>query len=900
MLEVWKREIMRKELILVVDDSRQTADFVAKNILPSLGYDAITAYGGQSALKIIREKQNEISVMLLDLQMPEITGLDIIRLTLEEGIKIPAIIITAYGSEKIVADAFRLGVYDYIKKPVDVDKLNDAISRALSETRLRRETANLNVKLKGQVSWMKALSEIGRSVTSVLDLSTVLGRILEASISLTRAEQGFIGLIDPESDRLYLRAVKNIDKRKIESMKLPIDDPVFQRAFDTKQPVRKTRSESGEVLKVSTGLLVYSLVHVPILYNGIPIGILSVNNHSIRENFTHRDEAVLISLADYAGIAIGNANTFDSVKQEIEERKRIGIALKRSEERFSLAVRGSNDGIWDWDLNKNKIYYSPRWKQMLGYREDEIGNKTEEWFGRIFGDDLDHTLRDISTHIHKKTSHFKNEHRIRHKDGSYRWMLSRGTAVWNKNQKAVRIAGSISDITDQKNTEEQLLHDAFHDSLTGLPNRALFMDRLNQTMERARRNEDFVFAVLFLDLDNFKDVNDSIGHLVGDQLLVMVAGRLEKGLRSVDTLARFGGDEYIILLDDIRDINGVIRITNWIHSQLKKQFIVASHEIVTSASIGIVLSGAEYKTTDEIIRNADIAMYAAKDRGKGRSEVFDPSMRKRFLDRLSIETDLRSAVANDELHVHYQPIVIMESGELIGFEALIRWQHPEKGLLIPEDFIKIAEDSGIIFDIDQWVLQEACHKISRWNDQYIFKNDLTISVNISGKHIANPELHAAVKRVIQETKLDPRILTLEITELSLVDQNEITARALKNLRTLGVQIQIDDFGIGYSSLNYLSRFPISALKIDHSFISQILDGTSQRDIIKAIIDLTESLNVDVIAEGVETPEQVHELLSLGCKFAQGYHYSLPVNSTNVEIMLEKIAKGNGNLPGDSA
>ena len=887
---------MHKELILVVDDSRQTADFVAKNILPSLGYDAMTAYSGNSALKIIREKHNEVSVMLLDLQMPEVTGLDIVRKTLEEGINIPAIIITAYGSEKIVADAFRLGVYDYIKKPVDVDKLNDAISRALSETRLRRETANLNTKLKDQVSWMKALSEIGRSVTSVLDLSTVLSRILEASVSLTRAEQGFIGLIDPESDRLFLRAVKNIDKRKIESMKLPIDDPVFQIAFETKRPVRKTRSESEEVLKVSTGLLVYSLVHVPILYHGIPIGILSVNNHSIRENFTYRDETVLLSLADYAGIAIGNANTFESVRQEIEERKRIGIALKRSEERFSLAVRGSNDGIWDWDLETNNIFYSPRWKQMLGYMEDEISNKTDEWFGRIFEDDLDRTLRDITTHIHKKSSHFINEHRLRHKDGTYRWILSRGTAVWNKNQKAVRIAGSISDITDQKNAEEQLLHDAFHDALTGLPNRALFVDRLNQTMERAKRNEDFVFAVLFLDLDNFKDVNDSIGHLVGDQLLVKVANRLEKGLRSVDTLARFGGDEYIILLDDIKDINGVIRITNWIHNQLKKQFIVSGHDIITTASIGIVISGAEYKTTDEIIRNADIAMYVAKDRGKGRSEVFDPSMRKRFLDRLSIETDLRSAIANNELHVHYQPIVIMETGELIGFEALIRWQHPEKGLLIPDDFIKIAEDSGIIFDIDRWILQEACHKISKWNEKYEFANDLTMSVNISGQHIANSELHTTIKRIIQDTKLNPKILTLEITELSLVDQNEITAKALNNLRSLGVQIQIDDFGIGYSSLNYLSRFPISALKIDQSFISHLIDGTSQRDIIKAIVNLTESLEVDVIAEGVETLEQVNELLSLGCKLAQGYHFSLPVNSTNVEIMLEKISKGNGNLP----
>jgi diguanylate cyclase (GGDEF)-like protein len=469
-------------------------------------------------------------------------------------------------------------------------------------------------------------------------------------------------------------------------------------------------------------------------------------------------------------------------------------------------------------------------------------------------------------------------------------------AVWDEEGNAVRIAGSISDITDRKNAEEQLMHDAFHDSLTNLANKALFFDRLSQALLRVQRYPDYRFAVLFMDLDRFKDINDSIGHLVGDHMLIEVAKMLKKGVRSVDTLARFGGDEFIILLDDIKDDQGVMRVADWIRSQLTKPIKVDDHEIYTSTSIGIVYSNPEYNTHEEVIRDADIAMYFAKNQGGDRAEVFEQPMRQRVLERLSLESDLRRAIGGNELRVHYQAIGDLNSGKLIGFEALIRWEHPEMGLLSPGKFMGLAEETGMVIDIDRWVLREACQQIHTWNQKFDLKPSLSVSVNISAKHIASPELRQYVIQVLEETGLESKKLKLEITEFSLVDHSEITAAAFSNLHDLGIQIQIDDFGTGYSSLGYLSSFPISALKIDRSFVGNIADDPGQRDIVEAIIALTERLNVHAIAEGVETHAQLAQLRRMGCRLAQGYLLSTPIQSTEAEELISQITRGTGLLP----
>ena len=469
-------------------------------------------------------------------------------------------------------------------------------------------------------------------------------------------------------------------------------------------------------------------------------------------------------------------------------------------------------------------------------------------------------------------------------------------AVWDDDGNAVRIAGSISDITDRKKAEEQLLHDAFHDGLTDLANKALFIDRLSQSLLRISRNPDYQFAVLFMDLDRFKDINDTIGHLVGDHLLIKVAEMLKEGVRSGDTLARFGGDEFIILLDDIKADQGVMRVAEWIQNLFTKPIKVDGHEVYTSSSIGVVYSNSEYNSYEEIIRDADIAMYFAKNQGGGRAKIFEQPMRQRVLDRLNLESDLRKAISDEELRVHYQPIADLESGKLIGFEALVRWQHPDKGLLSPGEFIGLAEETGMIISIDRWMLRNACEQIHIWNKKFRPNPELSVSVNISAKHIATPELRQYVIYVLEETGLDPSCLKLEITEFSLVDHSEITAAAFTNLQDLGVQLQIDDFGIGYSSLGYLSSFPINALKIDRSFVGNIVDDASQREIVEAIIALTERLNVKVIAEGVETHAQLDQLRRLGCRLGQGYLLSTPMDIAEVENLLVKITRGTGQLP----
>jgi diguanylate cyclase (GGDEF)-like protein/PAS domain S-box-containing protein len=889
---------MSGETILVVDDNRQIADFMAGKVLRNMGFETLVAYNGKTALEIIRVRP--ISLMLLDLQLPDTTGLELLRKLHIEGHSVPTILVTAHGSEEIAVDAFRLGVQEYLNKPVDTDLLFKAVTRALAESRLRKEKEVLNTQLRDQISWLTVLSKIGQSVTSTLELDEVLRRIVEAGVLLTKAEEGFLALLDSETGQIYLRAVKNIDQARSKTMRLPVSDSLVGSVITTGKPLRISQTKEDAPLKVSTGFLVHSLLHVPIFSKGRAIGVLSVDNHTTRQMFREIDEALLTSLGDYAAVAIENASLYQQAQQEIVERARIEQALRESEERYALAVRGANDGIWDWDLKKNTVYYSPRWKAMLGYDDDGVGVTPNEWFNRIHPEDLDRTKLDIFYHYRGATNHFENEHRMLHKDGTYHWMQSRGIAVWDTDGTPCRMVGSLTDITDRKSAEQKLSHDAFHDTLTDLPNRTLFMDRLSLAVERAKRREDFLFAVLFLDLDRFKDINDSLGHLTGDQLLIAIAKMLGEDLRSTDTVARLGGDEFVILLEDIIDISDATHVADRIQEKLTRSIKLSDREVFVTTSIGIVLSMTGYQRPEDVLRDADIAMYRAKAQGRARYEIFDLAMRDRIMDRISLETDLRQAFERNELLMYYQPIVSIMDNRIIGFEALVRWQHPERGLLSPTEFIPMAEESGLILSIGRWVIREACTQMREWLTDFCTEPPLTISVNLSGKQVAQPELYDQIEEILKETSLDPHSLKLEITESAIMDNIDFAVQVFTRLQSLGVQIQVDDFGIGYSSLNYLSHFPINTLKIDRTFVRNMTKDNNYLKIVQAIIMLAHGLGMTVIAEGVETEAQLSQIKALGCELAQGFYISKPWDVQGIKQLLSQTFAGDNRFSNRSA
>ena len=563
--------------------------------------------------------------------------------------------------------------------------------------------------------------------------------------------------------------------------------------------------------------------------------------------------------------------------------KRAQEGLRESEERYALAARGANDGLWDWNVQSGAVYFSPRWKSMLGYQDGEIGDKPHEWFDRIHDADRERVNEEVAAHQKGLVPQFESEHRVLHKDGTFRWMLCRGLAVQNGSGKTLRMVGWQTDITEGK----------VSDPLTGLPNRLLFADRLGRLIKLAKRRKDYWFAVLFLDLDGFKMINDSLGHLVGDQLLVAVASRLEKCLRATDTVARLGegfivarmgGDEFTVLLEDLKDPGDAKLAAERLMKSVTAPFMLGGREVFTSMSIGIALSNPGYEQAEDILRDADTAMYRAKSRGKARYEIFDADMRASVVARLQLEMDLRRALEHGEFHNVYQPIVSLAAGQIVGFEALLRWQHPTRGELGPEEFIMIAEETGLIRDLGWWNLREACRQMTEWRANYNAYSQLTMSVNLSPKQFLQANLVGDIGDLLRELKLPPQALNLELTESTVMGDPSAAVEMLQQIKLLGISLAIDDFGTGYSSLSYLHRFPLDTLKIDRSFISSIGNG-QDTEIARTILPMALNLHLDVIAEGVETLEQLVLLKKLHCKYGQGFYFSKPLSAEEAGLLL---------------
>lgn len=573
----------------------------------------------------------------------------------------------------------------------------------------------------------------------------------------------------------------------------------------------------------------------------------------------------------------------ENLRQNLIEIQRQQDALKSSEERYRLVVEGASDGLWDWDLITDTAYISDRWKNVIGFDKEVVNNYYETWTEFIHPGDVKTVINNLHSHLEKKTPFYSCEYRIKTKDGRYIWILSRGKALWDEEGRAIRIAGSHTDITGRKQMESKLKYMAFYDPLTDLPRRDVFMDRLKVAMADARRNGKKL-AVFFIDLDNFKTINDSFGHHTGDKLLKKIAKKLTAYQRESDTVSRVGGDEFVILLPDIISIDDADKVAGRILELFNQPIKINNHELYVTVSIGIAIYPDHGKRERAILKNADIAMYKVKGKGKNGFQYFDSTMRGEVELVNIIKRDLRLAFEKNQFFLCYQPLVDVRTGKVTSMEALLRWQHPEKGMISPFHFIPIAEETRQIISIGEWVLRTACRQMKEWlNMGY---SGFSVSVNVSVHQLQQPDFAKVVCDILNEIELEPRYLELEITETVLIKAMDTVLGNLYHLKEVGVKIIIDDFGTENGSFRYMQKFTVDGLKIDRSFVSEIKVDVNKA-IVDAIILLGHRMEIGVTAEGVETREQLDCLIECGCDKVQGYYFSKPLPPDEAIRMVQK-------------
>jgi diguanylate cyclase (GGDEF)-like protein len=635
---------------------------------------------------------------------------------------------------------------------------------------------------------------------------------------------------------------------------------------------------------------------LPLLNNREVFGTLNIYS-SEADAFNTKELELLTELADSLSFGI--------------LALRIQQALRESEERYRLLAENINDLVCLHQPDGRYLYVSPSCESLLGYHHNELIGKDPYNF--FHPDDADSIIKQTLT-VDIQSNPFTNPYtffqaedadcitqetdnnahklkpvpityRMRHKSGNYIWFETLTTAIIDDQGEVVQLQTTSRDVTERILAQERLRYEALHDALTGLPNRHLLMERLEYAIHRSKRLENYHFAILFLDLDRFKVINDSLGHLTGDQVLIAIGKKLQSLLRESDLAVRMGGDEFVILLDEIKGINDAVRATERILAKLNLPLMIEGREIYITTSIGIVFGSKDYLEAAHILRDADIAMYRAKHEGKARYEIFDPEMHKEAIKRLHLENDLRQGLEREEFILYYQPIIELATNQLVGFEALVRWQHPTAGLKSPVEFIAVAEETGLITSLDYWVLRTACQQLAGWQTMFPNISTLKISVNLSAQDLRRYDLLEVVDCVLAETKLSPKCLTLEITESMLIEDVKATINLLRQFKKRGLEISIDDFGTGYSSLSYLHRLPVDNLKVDRSFVNQMQETRRNYQIVETIATLSNHLELNTIAEGIETVEQLELLQKLGYKFGQGYLFYKPLSQDEAEALL---------------